>query len=141
LLAPGELVGTVEYCCLEAVQHALRKRHGFDLAAADMYSIGATLYELLTGEMLVRTAPPNAFGEDGVESEDSCDEYDSDDDADGEDNILIEVEALLLQKVRASGSAQRQFCSTCSHVKHSCHLKLMSFWRTRHRQACAGAYQ
>ena len=44
-----------DFACLEAVQHALRRRHGFDMAAADVFSIGATLYQLLTGQCRPRS--------------------------------------------------------------------------------------
>ena len=64
-MAPGEWLSSNDYACLEAVQHALRRRHGFDLAAADVCSIGATLYELLTRELPV--PPPQPEGGDEPE--------------------------------------------------------------------------
>ncbi len=56
VLKPGEFLGTAAYTCLEALQHYIHGESGdgaFDLQRADRYSAGATLFELLTGELPV----------------------------------------------------------------------------------------
>ena len=44
---------TLGYACLEILQYGLGKIDNFDLAAADAYSAGVTLFELATGELPV----------------------------------------------------------------------------------------
>ena len=54
-----ELGYTLEYACLEAIQHELGRGSGVDLGAADAYSLGVTLYRLATGDMPLQVDCPD----------------------------------------------------------------------------------
>ena len=49
-----EFLGTPHYASLEALQHCMDGGDGFDLHRSDVYSAGATLFELLMGELPVK---------------------------------------------------------------------------------------
>jgi len=61
--APTKLGYTIEYACLEILQNLLRRNDSaVDLAAADAYAVGVTLFELATGKLplRVRCERPNS---------------------------------------------------------------------------------
>ena len=51
---PDHVEVTFEYASLDVFQHLLGRDIDLDLAAADAFSIGVTLFELATGELPVR---------------------------------------------------------------------------------------
>ncbi len=66
VLKPGEFLGTAVYSSLEAVQNFSDEEGGgggggFDLQRDDSYAAGATLFELLTGELPVVVAEEDEF--------------------------------------------------------------------------------
>ena len=78
--APKDIGLTRAYASLEALQHLLGRGDGLDLAAADAYAVGATLFQLATGELPAHVAV----------------------DRQQDSSAALELwEACLLQKVRA----------------------------------------
>ena len=103
--APEGLDLTHAYASLEALQHLLGRGDGVDLAAADAYAVGATLFQLAMGELPARVT---------VGRRDSAEE------------VLAMWETCLLQQVRASGTAlsqaslllgsRQRICSVTEHA-------------------------
>ena len=62
--APSKHGYTLEYACLETLQHLLGRGSGdgADLAAADAYATGVTLFRLATGELPLRMRSERRFG-------------------------------------------------------------------------------
>ena len=90
---------SANFACLEAVQHQLGLRSGFDLASADVYSIGVTLYLLLTGEFPL----PAPDGEEEEEDDEDVDYDNIDFDAE-ERRILVDYALSMVQAVRLLGT-------------------------------------
>lgn len=89
-------LSTPAYACLEAVQLAPGPAARFDLALAGAYSVGVTLYELLTGALpvTVTAEEPEATG-----------------------GSLLDWEAALLWRVRDLQACTHRRCSCfCVHV-------------------------
>ena len=94
--APARIGLTHAYASLEALQHLLDRGGSLDLAAADAYAVGVTLFHLATGEL---PAHVDVGRQDSPEA-------------------MAMWETCLLQQVRASGTAHSQLSLLCSL---SCH--------------------
>jgi hypothetical protein len=120
-MAPGEWCGDPDYACLEAVEHALQKRQGFDLASADIYAIGVTSYELVTDKLPVtlpeeEVDPYGAEGDHGYEgnyNEGGSEGDDSDDDGDSIDGNHVQRAIQRQHLLNHLVKRKRSSCSGC----------------------------
>ena len=95
--APAGIGLTHAYASLEAIQHLLGRGSGLDLAAANAYAVGVTLFHLATGELPAHVDVGRRDSPEGMAMWETC----------------------LLQKVRASGAAHSQSSLLCPLPCHA----------------------